>query len=121
VSLNRVFHFFVFIIIQALVVMYVFPWIHTDFKVRGGAIQSLWIVIGFIVLNWIVRWVFVLFTFGIGWLLYYVSLGLLGLVANAFVLILISRLFPQILSVPNFMAAFWGGLCLALTAFIMRR
>ncbi len=115
------FHFLFAILLQALVVIFIFPWIHSDFKVRGEIFNSIWIVLGFTLLNWIVRWIFVIFTLGLGWILYYLSLGLLGLFANAFVLILMSRLFPGLLSVPSFGAAFWGGLFLSLAALVMKR
>lgn len=114
-------HFILAILLQALVVIYLFPWIHSDFRVRGEVTNSIWIVFGFIVLNWIVRWVFVISTLGLGWFLYYLSLGLLGLIANAVVLILISKLFPNLLSVPSFGAAFIGGLCLSIAALVMKR
>ncbi|TGL59724.1 hypothetical protein EHQ58_08240 [Leptospira ognonensis] len=114
-------HFIVSILLQAIVVLFVFPWIHSDFRVKGDATNAIWIVIGFIVLNWIVRWLFVISTLGLGWLLYYLSLGLLGLLANAIVLILLSRMFPNLLGVPSFSAAFWGGLCLSLASLLMRR
>lgn len=114
-------HFLFAILLQALVVLFVFPWIHSDFRVRGDLTNSIWIVFGFIILNWIVRWVFVVFTFGLGWVLYYLSLGILGLIANAIVLLLISRLFPNLLSVPGFGSAFFGGLFLSLASLVMRR
>lgn len=109
------------IALQSAVVFFIFPWINPDFRIKGSLSTALIVVMLFIVLNWILRFLVVIFTLGIGWILYYLSLGLLGLVANAVVLILIGRLFPNEISVPGFGAAFWGGLCLSIASFLMKR
>jgi putative membrane protein len=108
-----------FLLVQALVVLYIFPWINPEFRVNGGLEKALLVVILFILLNWILRRLFVIFTLGIGFFAYYLSLGLLGLVANAFVLILIDEFFNDLLRVPTYTSAFIGGLILALISIIV--
>jgi putative membrane protein len=114
-------HFVIAIALQALVVIFVFPWINPEFKVKGELTNAIWVVFGFIILNWILRVLFVIFTAGIGWILYYLSLGFLGLIANAIVLIYFGRLFPNLITVPGFEAAFWGGLSLSIASLVLRR
>ncbi|WCL49364.1 phage holin family protein [Leptospira sp. GIMC2001] len=107
------------ILLQAAVVWYVFPWINSSFHVNGQFESAVVVVLVFILLNWIIRKLFFIFTLGIGLVFYYLSLGLLGLVANAVVLLLIAKFFPKLLSVPDFGTAFLGGLSMALAALVM--
>ena len=107
--------------LQSLVVVYLFPWIDPQFKVIGDPLNAIWVVIAFLIFNWMLRKLFVIFTLGIGWLLYYFSLGILGLVANAFVLILIGKFFPNLIVVPGFWAAFWGGLLLSIASLVLKK
>lgn len=111
----------VFLAVQSLIVLYVFPSIHEDFRVQGEFKGALIVVILFIVFNWVFRRLFVIFTMGIGWIAYYLSLGFLGLVANAVVLLAIDKFFHDLLHVPNFGSAFAGGLLLAIASFFLGR
>jgi putative membrane protein len=114
-------YFLLALVLQSLVVIYLFPWINPQFKVLGDPLNSIWVVLAFLLINWIIRKLLIIFTLGIGWLVYYLSLGFLRLVVNAFVLILIGKFFPNLLSVPGFWAAFWGGLLLTLASLVMKK
>jgi putative membrane protein len=109
------------IILQVLVVMFVFPFIDANFKVTGDFKDALIIVIVFIALNFAARKLIVIFTLGIGALVYYLTLGIAGLILNAIIILIIKGLFPQMLSVPSFTAAFLGGLFLAIANYFGER
>jgi putative membrane protein len=108
----------ILILLQALAVFYVFPAINEDFRVRGDFGNAVVVVLLFVILNWILRRLFVIFTLGIGFVAYYLTLGILGLVANAVVLIMIDEFFRDLLTVPSYGAAFLGGLLLAFINFL---
>lgn len=110
----------ILILIQSLVVFYIFPYIHEDFQVRGELGNAVIVVLLFVVLNWILRSLFVIFTLGIGLVAYYLTLGFLGLIANAMVLIMIDEFFKDLLTVPTYGSAFLGGLILAIVNFIIQ-
>ncbi|PJE04936.1 MAG: hypothetical protein CK427_00790 [Leptospira sp.] len=114
-------HFLLALVLQSLVVVYLFPWIDPGFKVLGDPLNSVFVVIAFLFINWVIRKLLVIFTLGIGWLVYYLSLGFLGLIVNGFVLVLIGKFFPNLLSVPGFWPAFWGGLLLTIASFVMKK
>ncbi len=113
--------FLLSIVLQVLVVLFVFPLIETGFKVTGDLKDALIIVIVFIALNFAARKLIVIFTLGIGALVYYLTLGVAGLLLNAIIILLIKGLFPQMLSVPSFTAAFLGGLFLAIANYFGER
>lgn len=102
------------IVLQVLVVMFVFPMIDNGFRVKGDFKDALIIVVVFIVLNFAARKLILIFTLGIGALVYYLTLGFAGLLLNAVIIFAIKGLFPEMLSVPNFASAFLGGLFLAI-------
>ena len=115
--------FIILVVLQALSVIFLFPYINSDFKVKGEGdngylINSVIVVLVFIALNFIIRKLLVIFTLGIGYVLYYLTLGIAGLIVNAIVLIIIAKIFPDRINVPTFMSAFWGGSLLALVNFI---
>ncbi|HMV41217.1 MAG TPA: phage holin family protein [Leptospiraceae bacterium] len=102
------------IVLQVLVVMFLFPMIDAGFRVKGDFKDALIIVIVFIVLNFAARKLILIFTLGIGALVYYLTLGVAGLLLNAVIIYAVKGLFPELISVPNFTAAFLGGLFLAI-------
>lgn len=101
------------ILLQVLVVMYVFPMIDKDFKVIGDLQNHIVIVLIFIAFNFAARKAIVILTLGVGALIFFLTLGVAGLLLNAGILIGMKNLFPQMLMVPNFASAFIGGFCLA--------
>jgi putative membrane protein len=113
--------FLLSIVLQVLVVLFVFPLIETGFKVTGDFKDAVIIVLVFIALNFAARKLIVIFTLGIGALVYYLTLGVAGLLLNAIIILLIKGLFPQMLSVPSFTAAFLGGLFLAIANYFGER
>lgn len=113
--------FLLSIVLQVLVVMFVFPFIDSGFKVTGDFKDAVIIVLVFIALNFAARKLIVIFTLGIGVILYYLTLGIAGLILNAIIIYAIQGLFPQMLSVPSFMAAFLGGLCLSIANYFGER
>lgn len=113
--------FVIFILVQSLIVLYAFPVIHNEFQVSGGIKNAAGVVLLFIVLNWLLRKIFVIMTMGIGLIAYYLSLGLLGLVANAVTLLVIDKFFHDLLNVPNFGSALAGGLLLAIGSFFFQK
>jgi putative membrane protein len=102
------------ILFQSIAVLYLFPKLDSELFVRGGLENAIYVVVLFLVLNWIVRRILVILTFGIGFLLYYATLGFLGLVVNMGILVWIGD-HTSLIQVPSVYAAFWGG---ALLAFI---
>lgn len=106
------------VVLQVLVVLFAFPLIDEKFKVNGDFKDAIIIVLVFIALNFAARKLIVIFTLGIGALIYYLTLGVAGLILNAVIILLIKGLFPQMLSVPSFTAAFLGGLFLAAANYI---
>jgi putative membrane protein len=110
--------FFLPLILQILVVQFIFPIIHKDFHVIGDLQNSIVIVLIFIALNFAARKLIVILTLGVGALVFFLSLGLAGLVLNAGILLGMKHLFPQMLSVPGFAEAFLGGICLAIANYL---
>jgi putative membrane protein len=105
--------------IQILVVLFAFPFINKDFKVHSDWKDALFIVILFGALNFVIRKLIIIFTLGLGVLVYYLSLGIAGLILNALILVLIGSLLPNMLKVPNFSSAFIGGVLLTLVNFFV--
>ncbi|OCC28730.1 Uncharacterized protein GNX_2862 [Leptospira interrogans serovar Canicola] len=103
---------------MSLVVEFVFPLIHPDFHVVGGWLNSLIVVVAFVILNAILRFILIVMTLGIGIVFYYLSLGLIGLIINAWVILIIGDWFPETLSVPGFWSAFLGGILLVLANYV---
>lgn len=108
----------ILILLQSLAVFYIFPSIHEEFRVRGDFGNAVVVVILFVILNWILRRLFVIFTLGIGFIAYILTLGFLGLIANAVVLICIDEFFRNLLTVPTYGTAFLGGFILAFINFL---
>lgn len=108
------------VFLQAAIVMFVFPMIHSAFRVKGDIKSSLLVVIIFSILNVIIRWLFILSTLGLSVIVYYLTFGLIGLFINALVLVTISKVFPELIHVPTFFAAFVGGALLALVNVIFK-
>ncbi|ALO26576.1 MULTISPECIES: phage holin family protein [Leptospira] len=111
-------HFLFSLILMSLVVEFVFPLIHPDFHVVGGWLNSIIVVIAFVIINTILRLILVIMTLGIGIVFYYLSLGLIGLIINAWVILIIGDWFPKTLSVPGFWYAFLGGILLVLANYV---
>ncbi|WP_017851865.1 phage holin family protein [Leptospira interrogans serovar Szwajizak] len=111
-------HFLFSLILMSLVVEFVFPLIHPDFHVVGGWLNSLIVVVAFVILNAILRFILIVMTLGIGIVFYYLSLGLIGLIINAWVVLIIGDWFPETLSVPGFWSAFLGGILLVLANYV---
>ncbi|TGK34492.1 hypothetical protein EHQ12_05480 [Leptospira gomenensis] len=111
-------HFLFSLILMSLVVEFVFPLIHPDFHVVGGWFHSVTVVIAFVVINAALRLVLIVMTLGIGIVFYYLSLGLIGLIINAWVILIIGDWFPGALSVPGFWSAFLGGILLVLANYV---
>ncbi|TGJ98844.1 hypothetical protein EHQ53_11410 [Leptospira langatensis] len=115
------FQFIFSILLQSLVVIFVFPLIDSDFSVSGKLWDAIVIVLFFGFLNFLLRWFLVLVTLGVGYLVYLLTLGVAGLVVNAIVLLWISTLFPGKIFVPGFWAAFWGGAILSLANYVAKK
>ncbi|TGK06447.1 hypothetical protein EHO60_15525 [Leptospira fletcheri] len=109
------------IVLQSLVVIYVFPLIDPLFRVSGGWWDVLVLVLFFGFLNFVLRWLLVILTLGLGYLVYILTLGLAGLVVNAIVLLMIGDIFPGKIFVPGFFSAFLGGAVLALANYVAKR
>ena len=97
--------------------MIVFPLLNSEFKVSKSIGDIVFVVLTFMALNFIIRKLLVIFTLGIAAVFYYLSLGVAGLIVNAIVLLLISRFFPEKLSVPGFFPALMGGFLLSVANF----
>lgn len=98
--------------------MVVFPWIHSDFKISRSLLDSLFVVLAFLALNFVIRKLFLIFTLGLAGILYYLSLGTAGLILNAIVLLLIGKFFPEKIQVPGFIPALMGGFFLSVANFL---
>ncbi|EIE02322.1 phage holin family protein [Leptospira licerasiae] len=109
------------VLLQSLVVVFVFPLIDSDFRISNNVWDVIVIVLFFGFLNFILRWFLVLVTFGVGYLVYLLSLGIAGLVVNAIVLSWIANIFPDKIFVPGFWAAFWGGAILTLANYVAKK
>ncbi|MGJ4744930.1 phage holin family protein [Leptospira sp. SA-E8] len=109
------------VLLQSLVVVFVFPLIDSGFRVSNHVWDVIVIVLFFGFLNFVLRWFLVLVTFGVGYLVYLLTLGLAGLVVNAIVLFWIATIFPDKIFVPGFWAAFWGGAILTLANYVAKR
>ncbi|MFB5649468.1 phage holin family protein [Leptospira wolffii] len=112
--------FLISVLLQSLVVIFVFPLIDSDFRVSASLWDAFVIVIFFGILNFILRVFLVVATLGIGYLFYIITLGLAGLVVNAWVLLWIGDIFPGKIYVPGFWPAFWGGAILALANYVSK-
>ncbi|XDD51035.1 phage holin family protein [Leptospira sp. WS92.C1] len=111
-------HFLFSLILMSLVVEFLFPLIHRDFHVVGDWASVLIVVIFFVVINAVLRFILILVTLGAGILFYYLSLGSIGLIINAWVILIIGDLLPERLSVPSFWSAFLGGILLVLANYV---
>ncbi|TGM09794.1 hypothetical protein EHQ76_01400 [Leptospira barantonii] len=111
-------HFLFSLILMSLVVEFIFPLIHPDFHVVGGWINSIIVVVAFVIINAVMRLILIIMTLGIGIVFYYLSLGLIGLIINAWVILIIGDWFPGVLSVPGFWFAFLGGILLVLANYV---
>ena len=109
------------VVLQVLVVMFVFPLIHSEFRVKGDFKDAIIIVFVFIALNFAARKLILIFTLGIGAVIYYLTLGNAGLVLSAIIIFEIKGWFPAMLSVPNFTTALLGGLFLAIANYFGER
>lgn len=109
------------VVLQVLVVLFAFPFIDSGFKVTGDVKDAIIIVLVFIALNFAARKLILIFTLGIGAIVYYLTLGIAGLILNAVIILMVKGLFPQMLSVPSFTAAFLGGLFLAIANYFGER
>lgn len=114
------FRFLISLLLQSLVVIFVFPIIDSDFRVSSSLWDALVIVLFFGFLNFVLRWLLVIATLGIGYIFYILTLGLAGLVVNAWVLQWIGNIFPGKIYVPGFWSAFWGGAILALANYVSK-
>ncbi|TGL76503.1 phage holin family protein [Leptospira yasudae] len=111
-------HLFFSLILMSLVVEFVFPLIHPDFHVVGSWVSSVIVVFAFVLINAVLRLILIIMTLGIGIVFYYLSLGLIGLIINAWVILIIGDWFPGTLSVPGFWSAFLGGILLVLANYV---
>ncbi|PJZ26653.1 hypothetical protein CH352_04515 [Leptospira hartskeerlii] len=109
------------VLLQSLVVVFVFPLIDSGFRVSNNVWDVIVIVLFFGFLNFLLRWFLVLVTFGVGYLVYLLTLGIAGLVVNAIVLSWVANIFPDKIFVPGFWAAFWGGAILTLANYVAKR
>ncbi|TGL61492.1 phage holin family protein [Leptospira sarikeiensis] len=109
------------ILLQSLVVVFVFPLIDSGFRISNSVWDVVVIVLFFGFLNFLLRWFLVIMTLGLGYLVYLLSLGLAGLVVNAIVLSWIGDIFPDKIVVPGFWPAFWGGAILALANYVAKK
>ncbi|EPG73654.1 hypothetical protein LEP1GSC058_2508 [Leptospira fainei serovar Hurstbridge str. BUT 6] len=107
--------------LQSLVILYVFPLINPLFRLSGSFWDALIIALFFGFLNFVLRWFLVIFTLGLGYLVYILTLGLAGLIVNAVVLLVIGDIFPGKIFVPSFFSAFLGGAVLALANYVAKR
>lgn len=115
------FRFILLLVAQSAIVIYVFPLIHPNFQVKPGIEHAVITVLLFMVLNWLLRRLLVIFTLGLGWIAYYLTFGLLGIVINAVVLIMIDEYFRELLTVPDYVSAGFGGLALAIANYVLGR
>jgi putative membrane protein len=106
------------IVLQVIVVIVVFPLIHSEFKVSQKIGDGVFIVLAFMALNFLLRQLFLIFTLGIAGIVYYLSLGTAGLIVNAVVLLLIGNFFPDKMTVPGFFPAIVGGFLLSIVNFL---
>ena len=112
--------FIISTMIQALVVLIIFPVIDPNFRVSGSIADSIFVVLSFIALNFIIRKIAVIFTLGLGTIFYYLSFGFIGLLLNAIVILLISKFFPEKIYVPGFGSALIAGFLLSFINFLSK-
>lgn len=110
--------FLICLFAQGFIIYYGFPIIHPNMTVYNNIWNALILLFAFQILGWIIRFLLGIFSLGISVILYYLTLGLTGLVINAFTLLLISKMANSIVNVPNFFSAFVGGILISLTSFI---
>jgi putative membrane protein len=104
-------------VMQVLVVQFLFPKIK-GLKIREDWIDSAIIVLIFSVSNYVLRTILVKFTLGLAAVVYYLTLGILGLLLDAVILLGISHFLPDKLKVDSFWSALSGGILLVVTSFI---
>jgi len=114
-------YFLYSLILQVLTVIFLFPFIHNDFRIMGDAFDAIIVVLIFGALNFAIRKLIVIFTLGVGAIIYYFTLGIAGLILNAILLILIAKLYPNMLGVPGFFQAFIGGALLAIANYLGKK
>ncbi|MCB1157117.1 MAG: phage holin family protein [Leptospiraceae bacterium] len=107
--------FVINIVLLALVIMFVFPALHKDMKIKGEFQNSLVVALVFFVLNAMIRYGLAILSLGLGVIFYYLTLGIAGIFINALVLLLVQKLMPDYLEVPGFGYAILGGALLSLT------
>jgi len=113
--------FLISIVLQVLTVIFLFPMIDKSFYIQGDYSSAVIVVLVFVSLNFAIRKLTLILTLGLSALLYYLTLGTAGLVLNALILILISKMFPNMLHVPGFISAFLGGMALSLANYLGKR
>ncbi|MCE9499795.1 MAG: phage holin family protein [Leptospira sp.] len=106
-------YFIYSLVLQVLTVIFLFPFIDSQFRIKGDTVDAIIVVLVFGALNFAIRKLILIFTLGVGAIIYYLTLGIAGLVINALVLILIAKLAPNMIGVPGFFQAFLGGALLA--------
>ncbi len=102
---------------QVLAVQFLFPKIK-GIQTRENWIDSAIIVLIFSVANYVLRLILVKFTLGLATVIYYLTLGIMGLLLDAVILIAISHFLPDKLKVNSFWSAILGGILLVATSFI---
>ena len=102
------------IILQVLVVFFVFPKIDKDFRVSSDWKDSLVVVLLIAGLNILMKAALFILTVGVAWLFNKLTLGLAGVVLNSIILIWVSKMMPEKIKVPNFLSAFIGAVFLAI-------
>ena len=114
-------HFLISLILQVLTVIFLFPLIDSAFRIQGDFSSAVIVVLVFVSLNFAIRKLTLILTLGLSAILYYLTLGTAGLILNAVILILISKMFPNLLHVPGFFSALIGGLLLTLANYLGKR
>jgi putative membrane protein len=104
-------------VLQLMVIQFLFPKID-GIKTRQDWKDSLIILFIFVISNIILRTILVKFTLGLAAIIYYVTLGVAGLILNALILLGISYFFKEKMKINGFLPAFIGGLLLAIITFI---
>lgn len=112
------FKWIVIVILQTLVMFFIVPKIK-GIRVSKKWVDSLIIVLLFLGLNFLIRTFFVKITLGLAGVLYYLTLGILGLLLNAGILMLISKFLPEKIQVNSFLSAMLAGFLLALVNFLV--
>lgn len=101
------------IILQVLIVFFIFPVIDKEFRVSSDWKDSLVVVLLIAGLNIVMKAALFILTVGIAWLFNKLTLGLAGIVLNSVILLWVSRMMPEKIKVPNFLSAFIGAVLLS--------